>query len=261
MSVAEYLARMLLPHHPLVASSFFWRMFFYLDDMHVMDCKGVAPLIFGGVLASLIRRPSLGRSQVERLGRIQRFMRQWYDDHPGTHRLPKITLTMLVLEGWADLHGPTIKAANTRQAAPLFAAAMTAEFCSEPNELDIQLREVTTKLNEFYQCIATAGTWVKRKKAESLNLAPFPSRCFATTPSSSLSASRCWRVERMRVERMQGKVWRLVLVYAKADEPDAEVVLRLGVAYQKLPLFDAQFRFPESDYPSDMGWCPCTFGQ
>ena len=32
----------------------------------------------------------------------------------------------------------------------------------------------------------------------------------------------------------QGKVWRLVLVYAKADEPDAEVVLRLGVAYQKL---------------------------
>ena len=62
-------------------------------------------------------------------------------------------------------------------------------------------------------------------------------------------------------EDASGKVWRLVLVYAKADEPDAEVVLRLGVAYQKLPLFDAQFRFPESDYPSDMGWCPCTFGQ
>ena len=108
-------------------------------------------------------------------------MRQWYDDHPGKHRLPKITLPMLEFDGWADLHGPAIKAANTRQAAPLF-AAMTAGFCSEPNELDIQLREVTTKLNEFYQCIATAGTWVKRKKAESPNLAPFPSRCFATTP-------------------------------------------------------------------------------
>ena len=71
MSVGEYLARMRLPHRPLVASSFFWRMFFFLDYMHVMDCKGVAALIFGGVLASLIRRPSLGRSQVERLGRIQ----------------------------------------------------------------------------------------------------------------------------------------------------------------------------------------------
>ena len=86
-------------------------------------------------------------------------MRQWYDDHPGTHRLPKITLPMLEYDGWADLHGPAIKAANTRQAAPLF-AAMTAEFCSEPNELDIQLREVTTKLNEFYQCIAAAGMFL-----------------------------------------------------------------------------------------------------
>ena len=122
MSVVEYRARMRTPHHPLVASSFLWRMFFYLDYMHVMDCKGVAALIFGGVLASLTRRPSLGRSQVERLGRIQRFMRKWYDDHPGTHRLPKITLPMLVLDEWADLHAPNIKAANTRQAAPLFAA-------------------------------------------------------------------------------------------------------------------------------------------
>lgn len=168
MSSGQYLARMRVPSHPLVASSFAWRMFFYLDVMHVMDCKGVAALIFGGVLASLVRRPSLGRSQVERLGAIQRFMREWYDDNPGTQRLPKITPPMLVAaDGWADLHAPNIKAANTRQAAPLF-ASMTAELCSGPNEMEVQLREVTSKLHEFYHVLATADRFLSDAEKERL---------------------------------------------------------------------------------------------
>ena len=116
-------ARARVPWHPLVASHFCCsRYTFFLDLMHVMDCKGVTASVWGSVLAALCSDPAVGRNQQARLHRVNLFMKAWYSNHPGTCRLPPLHLGNLFLEGWADLHGSAIKAviAITREAAPLF---------------------------------------------------------------------------------------------------------------------------------------------
>eukprot|EP00959_Pyramimonas_sp_CCMP1952_P207479 4340050-Pyramimonas_sp.AAC.1 len=72
---------------------------------------------------------ALGRSRPDRLQRVNQYMVDWYADHPGTNRLPELKATNVrMADGWADLHGITIKVANTRAAAPLFRDMCVAFF-------------------------------------------------------------------------------------------------------------------------------------
>jgi hypothetical protein len=95
---------------------------FYLDLMHVMDCKGVTVSVWGSILAALVSDPGMGRNQQVRLHQINMFMKAWYSDRPGVCKLPKLRMTKVFLDGWGDLHGPAIKAAMTREATPLLLA-------------------------------------------------------------------------------------------------------------------------------------------
>ena len=162
MTDAQYLARMRMPHHPLVTSRFAWR-YFFLDYMHVLDCKGLASVIYGGLLDSLIRRPSLGSSQYSRMVAINHWMKIWYEDRPGTIRLPPLRLKNLHKDGWADLHGVAIKAAMTRQAAPLF-AEMARHWCTADTREDHLMCEVTSRLEEFYVALKEAGMHFSRQQ-------------------------------------------------------------------------------------------------
>ena len=84
------------------------------------DCKGSSAIIFGSTLELLVRMPDLGKSRQERLDKVRVFMKKWYDDHPGHHRLPELRLGNIRADDkWAELHGVTVKAANTRAAAPI----------------------------------------------------------------------------------------------------------------------------------------------
>ena len=85
-----------------------------------MDCKGVTALVLGGVIHYLLRDARLGANQEERIVAINGLMKEWYNDHPGHHRMPRILLKKCVADGWANLSGPAIKAANTRAAVPVF---------------------------------------------------------------------------------------------------------------------------------------------
>eukprot|EP00969_Alexandrium_andersonii_P361366 15457387-Alexandrium_andersonii.AAC.2 len=67
-------------------------------------------------------------------------MVDWYDSHPGTHRLPTLVASNLTQDGWAELHGPAIKAANTRAAAPLF-FDLAMEHCADGTPQHTAVRE------------------------------------------------------------------------------------------------------------------------
>ena len=153
MPLEYYLARPKEPLHPLARSRYFTdRWFFYLDIMHLMDCRGVAGIVYGSLLALLLRLPALGGTRAERLDTVNAFMVAWYNAHPGTHRLPALRATNLTLDGWAELHGPAIKAANSRAAAPLF-FDLAQEYCTEGTDQDTAVLQVTRSLVHFYDLI------------------------------------------------------------------------------------------------------------
>ena len=148
---AAFLGRFRAPHHPLVASHYNcdrWLFFFKL--MHLADCKGVSSLAFGSVLENLLRRPSLGDNRGDRLVAVNAFMAQWYRDRPGSHRLPPLRLgNVRAQDGWADLHGPNIKAANTRSAAPLF-RDLVRRYCDGSDEGDASMIIICDGLADYY---------------------------------------------------------------------------------------------------------------
>jgi len=150
MSAAQYRARIEAPRHPLVDCKLYWRLFFVLDVMHILDCKGVAATIYGSLLATLVRDVRLGPSRQVRLRAVHERMVAFYDRRPGSHRLPTLTLANLTnAEGWSCLAGPAIKAANTRAAAPFF-AELAMQYCNNdtPQGRDICL--VTRSLADMY---------------------------------------------------------------------------------------------------------------
>ena len=63
-------ARVRRSRHPVLASPLATRMMCYLDLMHLVDCKGVASWLFGGVLFFLLKEPALGPTRKLRLDRV-----------------------------------------------------------------------------------------------------------------------------------------------------------------------------------------------
>lgn len=76
----------------------------------------------------------------------------WYKRRPGSHRLPRIRVGNLVNDGWADLHGPGIKAANTRAAAGFF-EDIAARYLSGGDKYGTHIVQVARSLNQFYTII------------------------------------------------------------------------------------------------------------
>ena len=58
----------------------------------------------------------------------------------------------LTLDGWQELHGPNVKAANTRGAAPLF-AYLANRFLPGDTPAESAARALTSYLEEFYHII------------------------------------------------------------------------------------------------------------
>ena len=109
------------PVHALLSSPFFSdRALVDVDLMYVADCKGVTALVLGSIVSLLLADDRLGTSKEARLQLITTMLPECYDQHNGTHRLPPLRLTNVSSDGWDNLHGPAIKAANTRAAVHAF---------------------------------------------------------------------------------------------------------------------------------------------
>ena len=62
-------------------------------------------------------------------------------------------MAQMSLDGWSELHGPNVKAANSRHAAPLF-RSMAEAYCTSGSQQDQLIRGVTAGLDDLYRCIA-----------------------------------------------------------------------------------------------------------
>jgi len=123
-----------------------------MDLMHLCDCHGTACCIFGGVLGLAMEKRAMGRTIADRLLTVNRFMVEWYNSHPPTHRLPELRPNNLKSNEWYELSGPAIKAAKTRAAAPLF-KDFAARYFTEPTGTDTAVVEVTARYAEFYDLL------------------------------------------------------------------------------------------------------------
>ena len=153
MDFAAFRLRVRTPLHPLASSPLFChRHFFILDIMHMVDCSGVAGLVYGGVLHSLLGDIRLGASRAARLRAIDTDRLAHYSARPGVPRLPKIWWKNVLLDGWANLHEQIFKAAIMRSAAPFFSELVHRYFTSDSVE-DVCLRGVVASLVEMYDIL------------------------------------------------------------------------------------------------------------
>ena len=161
---AAYLARCRQPLHPLLAHPMATRLLCFLDVMHMVDCKGVASWVFGGVLNTLLKEPALGANQKERLRRINQERLQWYKNNPGIIKLPRLLLhSHRQQDGWAELAGPAFKAAVTRNAARFF-EHLAASFCNSDTPKHQNIRKVTSNLVGFYGVLYKAGWFLNEEE-------------------------------------------------------------------------------------------------
>jgi len=137
--------------------------------MHMMDCKGVTATVLGGLLHYLLTNVLLGSNRDIRLATINAKMKEWYDAHPGSHRIPRILMGNTTLNGWAELHGPAIKAANTRSAVGPF-KAIWAEYARADDELDSNASVVINSLATFYDILYTAPMFMSDECIERLQV-------------------------------------------------------------------------------------------
>ena len=100
----------------------------------------------------LLRCEDLGNNQGALLDALTGHMNRFYDAHPASHKLAPIKLSNIMLDGWAGIHGPTMKATNTRAAAPVF-AYLAERFLAGPDQVYVPLRLLTSLLQEFYEIV------------------------------------------------------------------------------------------------------------
>ena len=159
MDFIVFRARVREPNHPLVASSFFChRYFFPIDVMHLLECKGATPLVFGSVLTWLLLDARLGANKDARLATINDHRQKFFDDRPGDHKLPKIYMSNCTRDGWGVLAGPAFKAAKTRAGAPFF-RSLVHHYCVSASPRDRELRNVVDSLDDLYNALYGSPTF------------------------------------------------------------------------------------------------------
>ena len=161
-------------NHPMRYSRVWHKEFCRLDLMHNLDHRGVAAIMGGGVLADLMHRePLLGRNIQARLDVINRMKDEHYSTHRVSCRMGKLKQQHIEFGGssqWAELHGPHIKAANTRHLMP-FIEDLCIQFYGPKTATDEWskcLCKAMCMLNRVYRVLYDGGFFLSQEASASL---------------------------------------------------------------------------------------------
>ena len=154
--------------HPIQRARFFTRFFSRLDTMHVFDHKGAAAIVLGGTIWALLREPSLGNTIQARLDRFNRELKVFNQGHTFSSKMPPLRYENIVsttLNDWVVLHGPLVKAANTRHLCPYVMLKATEHF-QTGSQWHVVLVGLISTLCEMYDCMYSAGTFLSDAQHE-----------------------------------------------------------------------------------------------
>ena len=96
------------------------------------------------------------------------FLQGWYQDHPGTNRLPPIRTGNLLSNDWYELHCQTIKAASTRSAAPAFLALCQERLLPADATEDQQLCDLVVALVNIYDTFYSEPMFMSNEAIRSI---------------------------------------------------------------------------------------------
>ena len=146
--------------HPLWESDFKWRFFAPIDQMHIMDCNGVANIAVSSVIAPLTYDARLGPNRQARLDVINGLLAEYYTTSKAdvNSRMPPLRLQNLFNnQGWHMLCGPPVKAASTRHLLN-FLLVLVDKYYNDDNVEENRLvgRAVRT-LSRMYSIVYKSG--------------------------------------------------------------------------------------------------------
>jgi len=163
-TTAEIVARLTRPLHPLTQAKFFNRFFVRIDIMHALDHRGVSSYVAAGVLYPLVKSEhGLGNTQEVRLRALNHRYSVWASKTKVSSIMPPILLSNLTVsqsgKHIVQLHGPTVKAANTRDMMP-WIAELASEFFAGTSLEHSSMRKVTGALVECYSILYGADMFL-----------------------------------------------------------------------------------------------------
>ena len=161
----EFMQR-IVRRHPMTDSKYFNRYTSRNDLMHAMDHHGVYGVIFASIVVYVVWNdgvPSLGATQQQRLDTVNGRLCSFYDEETEvSSQLDTLTMKNLLPAGTADyaaLGGPTVKAANTRQAMP-FLRGLADRYLTNPLNMDhVLIHQLIRHTLEFNRLVYSSGTF------------------------------------------------------------------------------------------------------
>ena len=160
-SNGQFLRHLRTPRHPAVSHPWFSRHTYRLDLLHVLGNNGVTASLLGNALWKLVRVASTtvpGDTQAARMDFINEDMRAFYTARRVENRLPPLRISNLTTEGgFPELHGPIVKAANTRSLAPFVLELQRRAVEADATESNRHCFKALESLCAAYDLVYAAG--------------------------------------------------------------------------------------------------------
>jgi len=140
-----------LTQHP-----FFNKHTYKLDVLHLADHYGISSHIVANIFWSHVHAASLvlpGATQEARLDFLNGDIRAFYSGNGVEARVPTLKLSNLKRDGFPELHGNGIKAANTRALVPFAVDLQRRAVRMHPIVDNKHALKVVESLDKFYEVI------------------------------------------------------------------------------------------------------------
>ena len=168
---AEFSAALRRPLHPLVSHPMFSRWSYRLDLLHLLDHHGVASHVTANIMAMHLGHQNNvlpGASQDERMSFLNDEIQEWYSLRRVDCRLPRLRLASIYRDGFPELHGNAVKAANTRALVPFVAELAKRAVDVDPSELNKHGLKVIESLNAVYELLYSADYFLSTEQVRAL---------------------------------------------------------------------------------------------
>ena len=133
--------------------------------MHVFDHHGVTSTICGSTVHLLVKNcAALGANQDARLEKINAEKQAYYDGRVVSSRMPNLKLSNLTVDGWSELCGPVVKAANTRHFSPFLEHLFGKYMDGSPYHKAVF--KLVCSLNAVYGMFYNAGRFLTLREQQ-----------------------------------------------------------------------------------------------